>query len=161
VDTDLALKDPLVRQRLTAPAQPTSPDLQLGSNPNVPKADRVLENPDVWYLRYRDRKGQWCKARATTRQVLQRLGEGVLSVEAQAAHLPQGDFRPLAGYDEFRLAVSKAQRLPKRRPAVVPDGRAQAEAAVPVWRWWVLLGVSIVLVLGALAAVLLTWLEWW
>src|SRR5205814_4749540 len=100
VDTDLALKDPLVRQRLTAPAQPTSADLQLPTN--GVKQERASDNPDIWFVRYRDRKGKWCKARATTRQVLQRLGEGVLSAEAQAAHQPQGEFKPLGTYDEFR-----------------------------------------------------------
>lgn len=160
VDTDLALKDPLVRQRLTAPAQPTSPDLQVPAVGTRP--ERTLDNPDVWFLRYRDRKGQWCKARATTRQVLQRLGEGVLSAEAQAVHQPQGEFRPLSGYDEFRLAVAKAQRLPKRRPAAAVSGRAEPrEDAPPVWRWWLLLGISLILVLGALTAVVLSWLEWW
>src|SRR5207245_2569310 len=115
VDTDLALKDPLVRQRLTAPAQVTSPDLQAPAH--AARGDRANDNPDVWYLRYRDRQGQWCKARATTRQVLQRLGEGVLSVEAQAAHQPQGEFKALGGFHEFRQAVVKARRLKPGRAA--------------------------------------------
>jgi serine/threonine-protein kinase len=149
VDEDLALRDPLVRQRLTAPAQPTSPDLQMPANAARPERDG--ENPDIWYVRYRDRQGHWCKARATTRQVLQRLGDGVLSTEAQASHQPQGDFRALRGYDEFRLAVAKARRLKMRRGKQVAGGKDGRTA----WRWWLLLGVSAGLVVIALVVVLL------
>ena len=158
VDTDLALKDPLVRQRLTAPPQPTSPDLPMPSHNSRP--ERTIDNPDIWYLRYRDRQGKWCKARATTRQVLQRLGEGVLSVEAQAAHQPQGEFQPLSGLDEFRLAVGKARRLKQRRPAV--GLRAGSPGTAPrVWPWLLLVAVSMGLVVLALVVVVLIWTGIW
>src|SRR5262249_20942610 len=74
VDADQALQDPVVRSRLTRPAQPTAPDLDKSlRKQRSPGQDA---NPDLWYLRYRDSKGQWCKAKTTTRQVLQRLREG-------------------------------------------------------------------------------------
>src|SRR5205085_2489107 len=61
-----AMQDPLMRARLTAPAQATVPDLR-----GVAAGEAGNGNPDVWCLRYRDPKGHWCKAKATTQQIVQ------------------------------------------------------------------------------------------
>jgi serine/threonine-protein kinase len=123
IDTDLALQDPVVRARLTAPAQPTAPDLD-----NAPLRDAEGEASDrpapaLWYLRYRDRTGQLCKAKATTRQVLQRLREGRVPPEAEASRQPQGEFQPLSAIPEFRQAVAEPAR-PKKPAAPATNGRA-------------------------------------
>jgi serine/threonine protein kinase len=62
VDADLAMKDPLVRERVTAPAQPTAPDLHVPDS--EARAELRKGNPDVWYLRYRDQSGRWCRRAA-------------------------------------------------------------------------------------------------
>src|SRR5204863_3129410 len=79
VDAEVALQDPLVRERLALAAQPTAMDLRA-QDATAPSA-RALGDPDIWYLRYRDRNGQSCKARATTQQIARRLREGKLPRE--------------------------------------------------------------------------------
>ncbi len=121
IDPDLALQDPVVRARLTAPAQPTAPDLDNAPLRNGNGEDKP--NPELWYLRYRDRTGQWCKARATTPQVLQRLRDGRVPRDMEASHQPQGTFQPLAAFPEFRQAAS----IPSgRRTPPPPPGRRAA-----------------------------------
>jgi serine/threonine-protein kinase len=115
VDPDLALQDPLVRARLTAPAEPTRLDLDAQKNDT---AGRSASNPNVWYLRFRNEEGRWIKARATTQQIVQRLREGRISRAVEAGHQPQGEFRPLAAYTEFRESARVALKRPnKKRPA--------------------------------------------
>jgi serine/threonine-protein kinase len=97
VNLDVAMQDPLTRARLTAPAQATVPDLRgVGGS----AADNG--NPDIWYLRYRDPQGRWCKAKATTQQIVQRLRKGNIPEGAEACHEAQGQFRPLDAYPELR-----------------------------------------------------------
>jgi serine/threonine-protein kinase len=126
VDEDVALQDPLVRARLTAPAQPTSPDLQGAAA--EPKPEPAAGNPDLWYLKYCDKRGQWCKARATTQQVVQRLRDGRLPYEVELCHLPRGIFRALAAYPEFKQALAAMAKAPKPRrqksPGRGPLGRS-------------------------------------
>jgi serine/threonine-protein kinase len=148
VDAELALQDPVVRERLSLAAQPTSLDLSAQAAP--PASANGQE--DVWYLRYRDRKGQWCKAKATTPQVVQRLRDGKLAGEVEACHASQGDFRPLAEYPEFRAAAAlgraKARKRgpaegPRDRPAALSQsGETAAALALPT-RWWLLVGLGI------------------
>jgi serine/threonine-protein kinase len=168
VDTDLALQDPLVRARLTAPAQPTSPDLQRPVKKKEEPAGNG--NPDLWYLRFRDRSGQWCKAKATTRQVLQRLREGRMPLEVEASHDPQGKFQALPLLAEFREAALNNPRRKKPAPADKPEkpagkvaARAEAEnpageaADAPTFweQWWLLLlALGVVLGIGGLVGLL-------
>jgi serine/threonine-protein kinase len=134
-DPDRALQDPLVRARLTTPAQPTSPDLDK-AHPRSAAAP-ANGNPDLWYLRYRDRNGQWCKAKATTKQVLQRLREGRMPGDVEAAHQPQGKFQSLTAFAEFReAALHHSKRKKPHRPsrpnesAAAPH-RPEAQASSP------------------------------
>jgi hypothetical protein len=103
-------------------------------------------------LRYRDRKGQWCKARASTQQILQRLREGKLTGEAQACHEPQGDFQPLEALTDFRAAVRVARKKARKPRPAAPrhdgskdspgGGGAQAALDEPN-RWWLMLGLGL------------------
>jgi serine/threonine-protein kinase len=151
VDPELALRDPLVRQRLTSAAQPTSPDLRQQREAVRPPP---RGNPDLWYLRYRDRNGQWCKARATTAEILQRLRDGKLPRDAEASREAQGGYKALASYGEFqaadghgsgkRPAASASSRKGKReRPA---PASSPPQALAFSRRWWVLLGAGVGLV---------------
>jgi serine/threonine-protein kinase len=142
-DPDLALQDPLVRARLVAPAQPTQPDLQS----QMQKEVAANGNPEVWYLRFRNREGQWCKTKMTMAQVLERLGQGRFGPEVEACREARGEFRPLADYPEFRAAVPAKPRSSKHRPppATKPDlapGAARTLEPPPV-RWLLLAGASI------------------
>jgi serine/threonine-protein kinase len=160
VDPNLALQDPIVRERLTAPAQPTYPDLQ--SRPKEPAPPSRNGNPDLWYLRYKDRHGQWCKARATSQQVVQRLRQGQIPTEVEASHQSQGEFRPLAAFAEFREAIAQARRKkpqeqPPAPPREAPNPASDHEASAKLlgWgQWWVLLavllGLGVALTLGVL-----------
>ena len=101
---------------------------------------------DVWYLRYRNRKGQWCKAKATTPQIVQRLRDGKLSRADEACHDAQGDFRSLGDYPEFRAAAARARARgrkhgpaegPRDRPAALGQSGEGAAAALALpTRWW-------------------------
>jgi serine/threonine-protein kinase len=98
VDLELALQDPHMRARLTNPNEPTLPDLRLYGN----GAKEAAGRPDVWYLRYLDPDGRACKARATTEQIVERLRKGQIPAGAEVSHEPQGEFRPLSAFPEFR-----------------------------------------------------------
>jgi serine/threonine-protein kinase len=113
VDEQLALQDPLVRERLTAPAPPTCPDMRFPDG--AAKGDGDRANPDIWYLKYRDGRGQWCKARATTQQVVQRLRAGRLPTQVELCHQPHGAFQTLSAYPEFQphLAARKRSARPQ------------------------------------------------
>ncbi len=156
IDFDQALQDPLVRARLTSPAQPTAPDLDRVRPDNGVAA--ANGNPDLWFLRYRDRTGQWCKTRATTRQVLQRLREGRLPRKIEAGHRPQGPFQPLAEIAEFHeAAVSQAKRGRRSRPGKPsdPSSRHDRDGRAPAssphawlsrpWFWVTAAGLGLVL----------------
>jgi eukaryotic-like serine/threonine-protein kinase len=150
VDLDLALRDPLVRQRLSAAAQPTSVDVSAG-----PARDKVLEDAGFWYLRFKDRKGRLVKTKLTQAQVLQRLREGKLTARVEAARSPQGEFRTVRSFPEFR-DVPEARR-PSKPDSIAVQRKttkaawAQRLAGVP-W-FWVL---AVLLGLGILALILLT-----
>jgi serine/threonine-protein kinase len=160
VDPNLALQDPVVRERLTAPAQPTCPDLQ--TRPREQAQPSRNGNPDLWYLRYKDRHGQWCKARATTQQVVQRLRQGQVPAEVEASHQSQSGFRPLAAYPEFREAIAQARRkkaplqppTPPRDPLQPASDPETPLATFIASRWGLLLagllGLGVALLLGVL-----------
>jgi serine/threonine protein kinase len=153
INADLALQDPLVRARLTAPAQPTAPDLSRAL-PKLPPAASP-DNADVWYLRYRDRSGQWCKAKASTRQVLQRLRDGRMPREVEASHSPKAKFQPLAAFPEFREAVASHRKRRKKESAGkavqkqkvgqnCSNRNAGPSAAIPArWSWLWMAGLGL------------------
>jgi serine/threonine-protein kinase len=103
-DPERVLQDPLVRERLTTPTQATQLDLQA----QIQKGAAGNGNPDSWFLRYRNREGQWCKSKMTTQEVLARLAEGKLTRNVEASRHSRGEFRALVTYPEFRQAVKSA-----------------------------------------------------
>jgi serine/threonine-protein kinase len=120
IDPTRALQDPLVRARLTSPALPTQPDLNVSA---AAQTAAPRQAPDLWYLRYRGRDGQWCKTKATANQVLQRLRTGWVPADLEASQQPQGEFRPLGTYPEFRDTVTA---LALKRPTPPPNGARPA-----------------------------------
>jgi serine/threonine-protein kinase len=150
-DPDLALQDPVVRQRLIAPTEVTQLDVRV---PPGVEADGDKPCPDVWFLRYRSR-GQWCKAKAGTEQVIKRLLEGRIPAAVQASRQSRGPYRPLEAYPDFRpaLAVLPPARRARRPRAGSRPARAKARPAEPPRTrrsWWLVLGGG--LALSGLAA---------
>jgi serine/threonine-protein kinase len=160
VDADEALQDPVVRSRLTRPAQPTAPDLDKTLRKQRTAPDKA--NLDLWYLRYRNSKGQWCKARATTRQVLLRVREGRMPREVEASHDPQEKFQPLGALAEFREAMGdlakrrkakEASKLPKKQVLRQKEKTGAEPAATGIfsrlpWLWIAALGLGMALGVG-------------
>ncbi len=108
-DPALALQDPLVRERLAEPAQPTQLDLQSQLNRKPEDNGR----PDIWFVRFRNREGQWIKTKLAAPQVVERLQEGRFGSEVEVARQASGEFRPLAEFPEFREAAEQwARRSP-------------------------------------------------
>jgi serine/threonine-protein kinase len=146
VDAELALQDPAVRQRLAEQASPTCLDVR------VQPAEKDRTSPDIWFLRYRNQAGQWCKARATAAQVHKRLRDGRLPITAEAATDARGAFQPLDAFPEHRevlAEVANAGKLSKKgRNASSPHRENSAEKP----RWWLLFG-ALALSLVALGAV--------
>jgi serine/threonine-protein kinase len=99
IDPARALQDPVVRARLVAPLQHTEADLRHRPG----SANGAAAAADIWYVRYRNREGRWCKARATTGQVVQRLRENRLPAGAELSRAQEGPFRPPAEHAEFQL----------------------------------------------------------
>lgn len=132
VDADLAMQDPLVRQRVRAPAQPTAPDMHVPERPARTEARK--DQPDIWYLRYRDSAGRWCKAKATTQQVLQRLRDRRFPADVEACHRHNGAFQPLGTFSEFNSAIADGR---KRRSTRVrqEQGGASSQAAEATRLW--------------------------
>jgi serine/threonine-protein kinase len=112
IDPDLALQDPLVRARLTRPAEPTRPDLEAPAH--QPAAE---DNQDHWYLRYRNKAGRLCKTRVTKDQIVQRLREGRITAAIEACRQAQGEFQALPQFAEFAEIVAS---LPKTRKTARP-----------------------------------------
>src|SRR5207302_1369696 len=117
VDLDLALRDPAVRARLAATAEPTRPDL------DAPAHRKTAGGPDPWHVRYQGRDGRWHRGRATTEQILQRLREGRLPRSAEACRHSQDEFCPLATFSEFHAALQD-----KRAPLAHEDAESTGRA---------------------------------
>jgi serine/threonine protein kinase len=143
IDPDRAMQDPVVRQRLAAPAA-TCPDLRPG-------LERPFDQDEIWYLRYEDRHGQSRKAKLTMRQVVLKLRDGKYSPQIEAARQPEGEYQPLSAYAEFREAILSLPRSKAPEPAIgAPE--PTGEPAVHLG-WWVALGSGIgiaILLIGTL-----------
>lgn len=145
VDRDLAMQDPLVRQRLTSPAQATCPDLQMGEA--APEPDRF------WYVLYADRRGQPCKVKGTLEDILRRIEDGKIPIQAEVSRRPQGDYVPLSELPQFqgvltkRTAKSKALHAPTQ-PNLVRAGMS----------WPLILSLAACLGILIIAAVIIVFL---
>jgi serine/threonine-protein kinase len=154
IDPNRAMADPLVRERLAAPAQPTAPDMQMPQREPARSEIRKTQ-PDIWYLRYRDSGGRWCKAKATTEQVLKRLRERRFPADVQAGHHHNGEFWPLEHYQEFRAAAVDVARLraaSRSSPELAAVGTAAPKRGPKLSRLWLFTSLGVVTVVAGLAA---------
>jgi serine/threonine-protein kinase len=98
---DLALKDPLMRERLTASGEATRPDLRVART--AESAAALPPGPALeWSLRYRDVAGKWRSRQARTEQVERWLQLGRLPKATWAVRRGETKYRPLRDYPEFR-----------------------------------------------------------
>jgi serine/threonine protein kinase len=56
---------------------------------------------ELWYVRYRERDGQWCSLRATQSQILERLRAGLLPPASEVCRESQGKYRSVSTVPEF------------------------------------------------------------
>lgn len=120
-DPDRAMRDPVVRKRLTSPAQTTSLDLRKGNKPLVQEA--------IWLLRYHDQAGHLCKAKLTHDQVVLRLQRGKITPQTEAARVPNNEFKPLVAYKEFQ---KHSVDLAETQPTIMPQSEFEAAETLPV-----------------------------
>ncbi|HMC65207.1 MAG TPA: serine/threonine-protein kinase, partial [Gemmataceae bacterium] len=149
VDPEQALQDPVIRERLMTAAQPTCPDLRV----STPHTGRTNGQGDVWYLRYQDRDGKWRRAKGKTAEITARLRQRRMPKGVQASRHPQGPFRPLKAYADFKKARPQSPAPPQPAPLTPPADRvepASGQGAGRGLRWPIL--VSILIGLGLLAA---------
>ncbi len=128
--------------------QPTSMDFRYVGRQGASGGRRNT----VWYLRYQDSTGRWCKTKATTKQLLRRLRTGRMPASAKACQELHGPYRPLTAFPLFQESVPPppAPALPAaRRRAAAPQC---VQARPDSFRWLfflrVTLGVSGLIGLG-------------
>jgi serine/threonine-protein kinase len=155
-DPNRALQDPWVQACMATSAEPTRLDPEA-----VRPAPPAREAHDGWLLRYRNRAGRVCRARASTEEIRDRLRRGRLTDRVEASRASQPDYHPLSYFPEFkdvappprRPAAEPAEPARKRRPARARKKVAAADEPPP---WYdrhrlLFLGVgAAVLLLGVL-----------
>jgi serine/threonine-protein kinase len=130
ISVDTALQDPVVRQRLTTPIQATQPDMQLQ------KALAERQDQQSWYLKYRDQRGNLCKSKATTAEILDRLRKGTIPLHAEVSRLPNEKFKPLEKWPEFHQAAAPAPTAKKPDKPWEPQARESMEERSSWQTWW-------------------------
>ncbi len=138
-DPNQALQDPWVQKCLASSAEPTRLDPEmppLSANSTIePSPQGTVEEPPstpsdgVWVLRYRNREGKLCRAKANTDQIVLRLNGGRLSVKVEARRAAGTEYHPLSFYPEF-----KDISLPRKQSSAVDakpiSTRKKADPAV-------------------------------
>ena len=142
------------------PLAPTSPDLQVPR----PAENTPAPAEQLWYLSYKDRKGNLCKSRRTTAEILERLQQGKLSTRSEAAHSLQGEYKPLVEWPDFKavvVAVRSRKATEQRDASEVRKVAARRlrksrkpsswKPALPLWGWIaaIALAVALIAILGA------------
>jgi serine/threonine-protein kinase len=145
VDLEEALRDPVVKKRLTEPTQPTALDLARRT------AERKAGLAEVWFVRYRDDAGQWCKGRASGAQICQRIGAGGMPTQIEASRDARGPFRPLRRIAEFREAWEASPEPPPADEPIGPEDLPRTGVSRRV-RWLILGGILVAAALLGLFA---------
>jgi hypothetical protein len=131
-------------------------------DPNQPSRKEEpapAEAGEVWVLRFRNRAGRLCKARATTGQIIERLRDRRLSYRVVARRLSQTKYQSLTVFPEFKAALS-ARRDGKRKVAPVSAILPTATGDLSGRRRLVFVAVvtTVLIVLGAALGVLVRFL---
>ncbi len=154
-DAELARHDPDMQACLSA-GQATVPDVSTPVARDGVNGNGHAERADLWYLRRRDARGQWCRTTATTAQIVQQLRAGRLGKRVEASPKADGDFKDLGSFPEFRdvkpAPVRRKKPLPKPQPEPVPDPDPPPSVWWPVP--WLLGGAATV---GVIVLVVVWW----
>jgi serine/threonine protein kinase len=128
-----AYSDPLVRERLTAPAQATQPDLRDGLA------------AAFWFVLYRDSHGNLCKARMTDSLLRRRLESCRLTAQTKVARSPKGPFVPIGEIAELQADAAQTQPVPQDAASTKPKkSRSAKEAADPMMSWWWMMALTLI-----------------
>jgi serine/threonine protein kinase len=145
IDPQLAMQDPLVRQRLTSPAQTTCPDLRPGEARAAPDA--------FWFVRLKDRHGQMIKKKLTFEELAQRLRTGKIAAEVEASRTAKGEYRALSSYAEFQeVLVGLGSAKKDDRTEGAEDAPKARESRLALWLTLAAGAAVVVLVLLVLPA---------
>jgi serine/threonine-protein kinase len=165
-DPDLAREDPWVQACMSASAQPTLPDMDAAAAAPPAGADGAkppaLGPAEVWYLRRKDREGQWRRVQTTKGRIVQQLRAGELSFQTEARPEGNAGFRSLASYADFAdvrpSAVRRARPARGKAPAAEERAPVPAEPVPFPWLLWLAAGGGAAGVLTVLGLVLRLWL---
>ncbi|MCI0685252.1 MAG: serine/threonine protein kinase [Gemmataceae bacterium] len=119
-----AYSDPLVRERLTTPNQVTQLDLRDGVA------------AEYWFVLYRDRHGNLCKAKMAGTLLRRRLRSGRLAQDTKVARTPKGPFVAAGAVAELRDGEAEPA-------AKATKGRPVKATADPMLRWWWMLALTL------------------
>ncbi len=147
-DAEAALKDPQFQAR----AEETLQQTRLDIGAQVPQMAAPGGRGELWYLRFRNREGRWCKTRATTEQIVRRLHEGRMPRTTLARRRLGAEFLPLCAYPDFpsaKLANGKGKsgRKPRRLTKASELRTSKWERLGRAKIWFVSLGLAL---LGAI-----------
>ena len=150
-DPEQALQDPWVRACLASSAEPTRADLEVPRRPTPAEPPP----PEMWVLRFRNKAGRVCKARATAPKIRQWLKDGRLAATVEARRRPEDPFQPLAAYAEFQDVARRKRPAPaaaKKSPAAATPVPAAAATLPAAGRRRWLLAAGAALLVAAVAA---------
>ncbi len=149
INIDTALQDPVVVARLTAPIEKTQADMQV----KRALEEKQAKEQRIWFLRYKDQRGNLCKAKAPASEVVQRLRKGSIPLDAEAARAAQGPFKPLTKWPTFHKTIAALQNA-KKPPSRAREESQEADSAVASpfngGRWWWLIagGLGVAAIAG-------------
>lgn len=150
VHLDSALRDPVVRRRLTAPLEATQPDL---------RAHQALKNTPadpIWLMRFEDADGVTREVEATTNDILDQLRAGTIPLNAQVAKPDQAKYKSLIKWPVFQMQVATLKKRESSHRKKHRPPRPNPE--VNLMAWWfagLALGVGVVVTIVAVAWALL------
>jgi serine/threonine-protein kinase len=88
------------------------------------KKRKPAQDPDLWFLRYKDATGKQIKTKASTNHVRKLIQEGTLDESVEAAKSPEGPFRRLQAWGEFESLVRA--RMQQKKVDVKAKGTGQS-----------------------------------
>ncbi len=120
-DANLALNEPRVRDSLSTAA----PTRLLNLSAGMP-AEGILKTAqmNLWQLRFRNREGRLCRARASTELIQKRLRHGRLPRDIEVRRPSEDTFQPIERFPEFAaLRPQPRKKLDAANPeAATPLG---------------------------------------
>lgn len=128
-DPDLALQDPLVRERMTTSAQATQPDLeQVPIKVETETEQTTSPQEQIWIIRFEEVSGQHRKLRLTKPQLAHRLREHKIPLDARVRLLEEKQFQALTQHPELRDLIKQLDcgRVKKKRTKPRRSHRAES-----------------------------------